>query len=125
MPFKAEVGWPGLEAPGRNWGSLSHPILFTMCAMQFLSRRWQDFLSNKTEFYTVLRRMIFFSLSVAASNFLRASCRNEQNEMLVFSITASGLIIRHSRNNCFGRSQPHFILTGKESSIFYLIPVPL
>ena len=44
--------------------------------------------------------------------------------MLDFSITVSGLIIRHSRNNCLGSSQLHFILTVKESSIFSFLPIP-
>lgn len=39
--------------------------------------------------------------------------------MFDFSIIASGLIIRHSSNNCFGRSQLNFILTVKESTIFF------
>lgn len=100
--------------PGGNGGSLSHTVLYTMHAMQLLPRRWQDFLSNKTEFCTVLRS---FS-SVVELSFLRASCRDEENEVLDFSLIASDLIIRHSRNNSFARSQRHFLLTVKESSIF-------
>ena len=91
--------------------------------MQLLPRRWQNFLSNKIGIFTVLKRRIFFP-SVAELSFLRASCWNEENEMLDFSITASVLIIRHSRNNCLGSSQLHFILTVKESSIFSFPPIP-
>lgn len=89
-----------------------------MHVIQLLPRRWQDFLSNKAEFCTVLRKR--FS-SVCELSFLRTSCQNEENEMLDFVIIASGLIIRHSRNNCFGRSQLHFILTVKDSSIFFFL----
>ena len=120
---KAEGEGESLEAWGGNWGPLSHCILLTMHAIHLLARRWQDILSNKTEFCTVLRRRISTAPVPSPSpitelSFQRASCQTVGNEMLDFSATASGIIIRCSRNNCLGRSQLHFILTVKESSIF-------
>lgn len=110
-----------LEAPRGNWGRSIHPVLFTMHAIQLLPTRWQDFLSNKTEFCRVFRRRVF-SPSVAELSFQWASCQYEENEMLDFLVTAYGLIIRHSRNNCFGRSQLHFILQWRNLlfSLFFL-----
>lgn len=117
-PFEAELEEAedpeeGLEASGANWGYLSHHVLFTLHATRLLPRKWQDLLSNKTEFCTVLRRRFIFLCCWIS--FQWASCQHEENETLDFSTTASGIIIRDSRNNCFGRSQLHFILTVKES----------
>lgn len=56
---KAEDPEEGLEAPGANWGHLSHHVLFTLHDAKLLPRRCQDLLSNKTEFCSPQKKAYF------------------------------------------------------------------
>lgn len=131
MSFSAELGQAQAQVQAQEGptGSRRKVRSFDVSLFYLLSmlcsscqRDGRIFFQIKLEFSQFSEKDFF--PSVAELRFLRASCWNEENEMLDFSITASGLIIRHSRNNCLGSSQLHFFLTVKESSIFSFPPIP-